>query len=108
MLRNEFHTKNAMQNKNLTLTLENLLSASRECQSLTPKSFQCDPHTQFELPESVVARTRKDASEIGISPEVLIMALLEVYHDADASVKLGLTHEMGTVVHPEGGEPLAV
>ena len=89
-----------MLNKNLTITLEHIIEAERGCQSLTPESGVADPGTQLNLPERILLRAREEASAIGISPEVLIIALLQVFQGADQSVKIGLANELERLRHP--------
>ena len=86
-------------NTNNAIDLEDLLRALREVQSLTPKIFTGDPKTQIDLPEVIMTRTREDALSMGVSPEVLIMALLQAFNDEDASFKADLAKELGSVIH---------
>jgi hypothetical protein len=86
-------------NTNHAINLEDLLRALREVQSLTPKAFTGDSRTQIDLPESIMTRTREEASGMGVSPEVLIMALLQAFNDADESFKTNLAKELGSVIH---------
>jgi hypothetical protein len=89
-----------MPNKNLTMTLEHIIKAERDCQSMTPKPALADPRTQIDLPESLLSRTREEASRVGVSPEVLVIALLQVFHDADDSVKVELTKHLDSLRNP--------
>jgi hypothetical protein len=89
-----------MLNKNLTMTLEHIIEAERDCQNMTPKLALADPKTQIDLPESILSRTKEEASGVGISPEVLVIALLRVFHDADESVKVGLAKHLDNLRNP--------
>jgi len=84
--------------KNLILNLEHLLRALREVQSLTPKSVTGDARTQIELPAPIITRTREEASGMGISVEVLIVALLQVFNDAEPAFKADIAKELRSVV----------
>jgi len=89
-----------MPNKNLTITLEHIIEAERDCQCMTPKPAVADPKTQIDLPEGLLSRARKEASGVGVSPEVLVLALLRVFHDADESVKVGLAKNLDNLRSP--------
>ena len=90
-----------MLNKNLTMTLEHIIEAERDCQSMTPKTALAEPKAQIDLPQSILSRAREEASGMGVSPEVLIIALLQVFHNADESVKVGLAKDLGRLRNPE-------
>jgi hypothetical protein len=89
-----------MPAKNLTLTLEHIMEAERECQSLTLKSVLVNSKTQIGLPEGVLLRAMAEAAGIGLSSEVLIIALLEAFNDADPLMKTGLTGELNRLRNP--------
>jgi hypothetical protein len=89
-----------MLNKNLTMTLEHIIEAERNCQSMTPKPVLAEPKSQIDLPENILSRAREEASGVGITPEVLIIALLGVFHDADESVKVELAKHLESLRNP--------
>jgi hypothetical protein len=89
-----------MPNKNLTLTLEHIIEAERDCQSMSPQPALAAPKVQIHLPESILYRTQEDASRVGVSAEVLIIALLGVFHDADESVKVELAEHLSSLRNP--------
>jgi hypothetical protein len=91
-----------MSTKNLTLTLEHIIEAERDCQSLSPKSVLASPKTQIGLPEPILLRTMAEASGMGLSPEVLIIALLQAFNGADESIKTGLAVELSRLRNPGG------
>ena len=83
------------------MTLEHIIKAERDCQSMTPKPALADPRTQIDLPESLLSRTREEASRVGVSPEVLVIALLQVFHSADETVKIGLAKDLDRLRNPK-------
>jgi hypothetical protein len=89
-----------MTNKNLAITLEHFIEAERDCQSMTAVAVLADPKTQIALPERLLSRTSEEASQVGVSPEVLVIALLEVFHEADASVKAELAKNLENLRNP--------
>jgi hypothetical protein len=89
-----------MLEKNLTLTLEHIIEAERDCQSMSPHSHLTDPMAQVDLPERLLLRTRLEASGLGVSPEVLIIALLEAFLEADESIKGGLAKNLESLRNP--------
>jgi hypothetical protein len=89
-----------MLDMNLTITLEHIIEAERDCQSMTPKPLLTEPKSQIDLPENILSRTREEASSVGVSPEVLVIALLRVFHDADESVKVELAKHLESLRHP--------
>ena len=89
-----------MPNKNLSMTLEHIIEAERDCQSMTPIPAPADPKAQINLPERLLSRTKVDAAGVGVSPEVLVIALLQVFHDADESVKVELAKNLESLRHP--------
>jgi hypothetical protein len=91
-----------MPNKNLTMTLEHLIAAERDTQSMTPKPALAEPKTQIDLPERVLAEAREEASGVGVSPEVLIIALLRAFHEADKSLKVELAKHLESLRNPGG------
>jgi hypothetical protein len=91
-----------MLNKNITLTLEHIISAERDCQSMTPESEVSHPKTQIGLPERLLARTTAEAASMGLSAEVLIIALLQMFHGADEPVKMKLSADLNRLRHPGG------
>jgi Na+/phosphate symporter len=94
-----------MSNHDVTLNLEHLLRALREVQSLTPKIFTGDTKTQIDLPEPIVTRTREEALRMGVSAEVLIVALLQAFNDADESFKKDLEKVLSSVLHAGEAKP---
>ena len=70
---------------------------------MSPKPFVADPKTQIDLPEPILSRTRAEASGVGVSPEVLVIALLQAFNDADESVKLGLAKDLDRLRNPGSG-----
>jgi hypothetical protein len=68
---------------------------------MTPKPALAEPKTQIDLPESILSRTREEASGLGVSPEVLVIALLRVFHDADESVKIELAKHLDSLRNPD-------
>jgi hypothetical protein len=91
-----------MPTKNLTLTLEHIIEAERDCQSMTPKSVLANPETQIALPERVILQTAAEAAGMGLSSEVLIIALLQAFNSADESIKTSLAAELNLLRNPGG------
>ena len=89
-----------MPNMNLSMTLEHIIEAERDCQSMTPQPAMADPKAQIGLPERLLSRTREDASGVGVSPEVLVIALLQVFHDADEYLKVTLAKNLESLRNP--------
>ena len=89
-----------MLNKNFTLTLDHIIAAERDCQSMTPQSVLANPKTQIGIPECILLRTAAEASGMGLSSEVLIIALLQAFHNADESVKTGLAKDLECLRNP--------
>ena len=82
------------------MTLEHIIEAERDCQSMTPIPPPADPKSQIHLPEKLLSRTVVDACSVGVSPEVLVIALLQVFHDADESLKVELAKNLKSLRHP--------
>jgi len=97
-----------MPNNNLALTLDHIIEALRDCQSLSPKPLLADAKTQIDLPERILTRTRADASGVGVSPEVLVLALLQAFNEIDKSVKINLAKALDRLLNPASAERASV
>jgi hypothetical protein len=91
-----------MPTKNISLTLEHIIEAERDCQSMSPKSVLADPKSQIGLPERILLRTMEEAAGVGLSSEVLIIALLQAFHAADQSIKTELAVKLDRLRNPGG------
>ncbi len=89
-----------MPTKNLTLTLEHIIEAERDSQSMSPKSRLANPKTQIGLPEHILSRTAAEAAGMGLTTEVLIVALLQAFNRADPSLKSALAEELNRLRNP--------
>ncbi len=90
-----------MPDMNLSMTLEHIIEAERDCQSMTPQPALAEPKAQINLPARLLSRTMEDAAGVGVSPEVLVIALLQVFHDADKSLKAALAKNLESLRHPK-------
>jgi len=79
---------------NLTITIEHIEQAARDCRNFPCSPPTGNPKTQIDLPERILRRTRGEADGVGISPEALIVALLHAFNDADEAVKIELANEL--------------
>jgi hypothetical protein len=69
---------------------------------MTPKSVLTNPKTQISLPERILLRTMAEAAGMGLSAEVLIIALLQAFHLADESTKHELAGKLNRLRNPGG------
>jgi len=83
-----------MPNNNLTITIEHIEQAARDCRNLPANPLTGNPKTQIDLPERILSRARGEASGVGVSAEVLIVALLHALNDMDERVKIELANEL--------------
>ena len=83
------------------MTLEHIIKAERDCQSMTPQSVLANPKTQIGIPECILLRTMAEASGMGLSSEVLIIALLQAFNGADESVKMELAKNLDRLRNPD-------
>ena len=69
---------------------------------MTPKSLLANPTTQIGLPQCILLRTMAEAAGMGLSCEVLIIALLQAFNGADESIKMELADKLGRIRNPGG------